>query len=89
MTQSELPVIVCAPKGAQLDEPPWQDNVLTVCNRCGIDVVHRPYAVEPSEKVCIYCFMQAIIDEELDPKQIKISEATRKEVAQLKKDGKL
>jgi len=86
MSEPEIPVIVCAPKAAQPDPPTWQDNVFTVCNRCGIAIVHRPHAPEPSEKVCIYCVMQAFVDEELDPEQMQITEATRKEVALLKKD---
>lgn len=55
----ELPAVVCISTG---DDTFFIDNVRGVCCLCGAGVQHRPHIPQPSQLVCIPCWLGLVQD---------------------------
>lgn len=69
-------MIVCLPRAAG-NPGGFDDNCYGPCCRCRTEVQWRPHAPEPSEKICMPCFVK-----EASPTDtMLVTEETREEVA--------
>lgn len=52
-------IIVCIPRSAG-NLGGFDDNRYAPCDRCGVEIQHRPHVPELSQKVCLDCFVKEL-----------------------------